>query len=118
MFKEFRGKRQKGDRSIVRKTGRVKLAVLSNGITVSCLEDGKVPEQREDLKMCVGVGIIVGPRGFRKWEGMRSREQVVEGEEAINSDTSSSETVEKESRKAGGEIERGVGWEEETEGMF
>ncbi|MEE6508933.1 hypothetical protein FKM82_023443 [Ascaphus truei] len=42
--------------------------------------------------MCVSVGIIVGARGFRRWEGMGSRGQVVEGEEEINSDTSSSET--------------------------
>ncbi|MEE6526376.1 hypothetical protein FKM82_026999 [Ascaphus truei] len=88
-------------------------------MAVACLkEDGKVPEQREELKMCVSVGIIVGARGFRRWEGMGSRGQVVEGEEAINSDTSSSETVEKESRKAGGELGRSVGWEGETEGMF
>ncbi|MEE6518465.1 hypothetical protein FKM82_029469 [Ascaphus truei] len=87
-------------------------------MAVACLKkDGKVPEKREELKMCVSVGIIVGARGFRRWEGMGSRGHVVEGEEAINSDTSS-ETVEKESRKAGGELGRGVGWEEETEGMF
>ncbi|MEE6522037.1 hypothetical protein FKM82_020431 [Ascaphus truei] len=63
---------------MVRQTGS-SLLFLSNGITVACLkEDGKVPEQREELKMCVSVGIIVEPRGFRRWEGMGSREQVVE----------------------------------------
>ncbi|MEE6522126.1 hypothetical protein FKM82_020527 [Ascaphus truei] len=36
--------------------------------------------------MCVSVVVIVGARGFRRWEGMGSRGHVVEGEEEINSD--------------------------------
>ncbi|MEE6523325.1 hypothetical protein FKM82_022176 [Ascaphus truei] len=39
--------------------------------------------------MCVSVGIIVGARGFRRWEGMGSRGHVVEGEEEISNNTSS-----------------------------
>ncbi|MEE6523700.1 hypothetical protein FKM82_022712 [Ascaphus truei] len=56
--------------------------------------------------MCVSVGIIVGARGFRRWEGIwEGTGQVVEGVEEINNDGSSSATVEKELRKAGEELE-------------
>ncbi|MEE6528573.1 hypothetical protein FKM82_031062 [Ascaphus truei] len=72
----------------------------------------------EELKICVSIGIIEGARGFRRWEGMGSRGQVVEGEEEISSDTSSSEITEKEPRKAGGELGSIVGWEEATDRMF